>query len=62
MIADDDAKVRENGAAARWVSSAEARDVNLEVCMVGKSRVEMILGFDGGDRKTKVEMKRYKYS
>jgi len=37
MIGDDEAKVRENGMADRWVSSAEARDVNLEVCMVGES-------------------------
>jgi len=37
MIADDEAKVRENGMADRWVSSAEARDVNLEVCMVCES-------------------------
>jgi len=42
MIADDEAKVRENGMADRWVSSAEARDVNLEVCMVGGSGDELM--------------------
>lgn len=40
MIADDEAKVRQKGAVARWVSSAEARGMNLEVCMMGRSRVE----------------------
>ena len=40
MIADDEAKVREKGVVDRWVSSAEARGMNLEVCMMAGSRVE----------------------